>query len=182
VKNTLATVQSLAAQTFRDEARPGDASRAAFEARLLALSKTHDHLTRQSWEWADLKAIVQDTMAPYRAEQITLSGPSVHLTSKMALSLSMVLHELATNAAKYGALSAPDGRLEVSWIAQTMGGERHLSLAWTESHGPAVTPPTRRGFGSKLIERTIAQDLGGTAEAVFDRGGLRYTCDVVLSR
>ncbi len=181
VKNTLATVQSLAAQSFRDS---GDASGAkqAFEQRLLALSKTHDQLTRESWEWADLKAIVSEVLAPYRNEQIRLEGGPVRLPPKVALTLAMVLHELATNAAKYGSLSAPDGALAVSWSTEGEGVDRRLKLAWRESGGPKVVPPARKGFGSKLIERSVAQDLGGTVSFVFDPKGLRYTCDVALTR
>jgi two-component sensor histidine kinase len=181
VKNTLATVQSLAAQSFRDIA-PGNGAKAAFEARLLALSKTHDRLTRECWEWADLKAVVCDTLAPYRSEQIQLDGGPVRLSSKPALTLSMVLHELATNAAKYGALSVPGGQLSVSWRAFQKPDGQTLKLEWHETGGPAVSPPTRKGFGSKLIERSIKQDLGGTVEIVFDPAGLRYSCEMPLSR
>jgi two-component sensor histidine kinase len=181
VKNTLATVQSLAAQSFRD-IEPGNGAKAAFEARLLALSKTHDRLTRECWEWADLKAIVNDTLAPYRGEQIHIDGGPVRLTSKQALTLSMVLHELATNAAKFGALSAAAGRLSVTWSAiQDQSGQR-LKFDWNESDRPSVSSPTRKGFGSKLIERSIKQDLGGTVEIVFDPAGLRYSCEMPLSR
>ncbi len=181
VKNTLATVQSLAAQSFRNA---GDANGAkqAFEQRLLALSKTHDQLTRERWEWADLKSIVNDTVAPYRGEQIQLHGAAIRLPPKTALTLAMVLHELATNAAKYGALSTPGGALKVSWSVDGEGCERRLKLAWRESHGPEVMPPGRKGFGSKLIERSVTQDLGGTSEIAFDPAGLRYTCDVALTR
>lgn len=180
VKNTLATVQSLAAQTFRGT-DTADAAKQAFEARLLALSKTHDHLTRERWEWADLKAIVDDTLAPYRASQTHREGGPVRIAPKAALTLSMVMHELATNAAKYGALSAPDGKLAVTWSCTQEGGKRHLRLEWHESDGPTVTPPVRKGFGSKLVERSIVQDLGGSAQIAFDPSGLRYTCDVVLA-
>jgi PAS domain S-box-containing protein len=181
VKNTLATVQSLAAQSFRDS---GEASCAkqVFEQRLLALSRTHDQLTRERWEWADLKAIIGDVLAPHRAEQIHLDEEPVRLPPKVALTLAMVLHELATNAAKYGSLSVPDGALSVSWSAEGEGRDRRLKLAWRESNGPLVVPPVRKGFGSKLIERSVAQDLGGQVQLVFDPNGLRYTCDVALTR
>jgi two-component sensor histidine kinase len=181
VKNTLATVQSLAAQSFRNTA-PGDGAKAAFEARLLALSKTHDRLTRECWEWADLKAIVSDVVAPYRGEQVHLDGGPVRLPSKPALTLSMVLHELATNAAKYGSLSVPEGQLSISWRAFQKHDGQVLKIEWHETGGPAVSPPVHKGFGNKLIERSIKQDLGGTAETVFDPAGLRYTCEMALSK
>jgi two-component sensor histidine kinase len=128
------------------------------------------------------QSIVTDAVAPYRHDQITLDGGPVRLTPKAALTLSMVLHELATNAAKYGALSVPEGRLAICWSVDMEDGARHLKLVWQETGGPEVAAPTRKGFGSKLIERSIAQDLGGVAESSFDPAGLRYTCDVVLSR
>jgi PAS domain S-box-containing protein len=174
VKNTLATVQSLAAQSFRGMASD---PKQAFEQRLLALSKTHDHLTRERWEWADFRAIVTDTLAPYASAQIAIEGTSVRLPPKVALTLSMVLHELATNAAKYGALSIREGSLAVSWSVN----DKYLHLSWHESNGPVVTPPAHKGFGSKLIERSVAQDLGGISSVIFAPAGLVYTCDVALA-
>lgn len=189
VKNTLATVQSLAAQTFRGSEVPPEV-REAFDGRLRALSKTHNQLSRGRWEAADLRALVDDILLPYRSdgdERVRLAGPPVLLPPPAAVMLAMVLHELATNAIKYGALSSPDGRLEVSWTlapeaaaAGTEAGER-LRITWTESGGPRVEPPARRGFGSKLLERGITRQLNGTAEIAFEPAGVRCSITVPLA-
>ena len=189
VKNTLATVQSLASQTLRgagslEEFRP------AFEARIVALSKTHDLLTTRNWQGADLHEVVMRQLAPYAVDpaRLTLEGEAVALTPRAALTLSMVLHELATNAAKYGALSIPAGRLEVRWsIERGVAGAGaaaaapgRVRLAWRERGGPPVSPPQRRGFGSRLIERS-SHELDGEMELAFDPAGLRYVITIPLT-
>jgi PAS domain S-box-containing protein len=177
VKNTLATVQAMAAQTFRAE----DAPRAdvmAFTARLMALAVTHDHLTRDKWEAADLGAMVQDVLGPLRGtaggERIHVSGASVRLAPRTALTLGLTMNELATNAMKYGALSAPDGVLDVSWRMD----EGKLVIEWRERGGPEVAPAPRRGFGTRMIERGIAGELDGRAELKFLPAG--FECDLVI--
>jgi PAS domain S-box-containing protein len=170
VKNTLATVQSMAAQSFRDVADPLRAKE-AFTARLLALSRAHDVLTRESWVAAGLRDVVEQALAPFQAlgrSRFSLLGPDVRLSSKEALAISMSLHELATNAAKYGALSGEAGTVALHWSVS--GGQ--LRLSWTESGGPAVIPPTRRGFGSRLVERGLAEELDGAVELHFRPQGL----------
>jgi signal transduction histidine kinase/FixJ family two-component response regulator len=172
VKNTLATVQSIAVQSFR-WARDDTSGRELFEARLLALSRAHDVLTNESWEGANLDEIVAKAVAPYRSahhNRFQLRGPHVRLSAKMALSLSMALHELATNAAKYGALSNDKGRVSIVW--QTRSNDQELRLEWLEANGPAVSPPTRKGFGSRLIERGLAQELGGSARIEYRATGV----------
>jgi PAS domain S-box-containing protein len=174
VKNTLATVQSVAAQSFR-LATTDASGREMFEARLLALSRAHDVLTDESWEGANLNEIVAQAILPYRGGdpgRFGIEGPAVWLSAKMALSISMALHELATNAAKYGALSSHQGRVDISWIARQHGSECQLRLEWLESGGPAVVPPKRKGFGSRLIERGLAQELGGEARLEYRPAGL----------
>ena len=166
VKNTLATVQAIAQQTLRGSATPEQFAE-AFESRLLALSKTHNALTDSRWEGAGLWQILQQELSPYGAERVTLSGADVQLSARVALALGMVFHELATNAAKYGALSA-GGRLRVSW---TMDADA-LLLEWRETGGPAPTPPTRRGFGSRLIERSITGELQGSVMIDYAPEGL----------
>lgn len=166
VKNTLATVQAIAQQTLRGSATPEQFAE-AFESRLLALSKTHNALTDSRWEGAALGQILQQELSPYGAERVLLSGADVQLSARVALSLGMVFHELATNAAKYGALSA-GGRLKVSW---TMEADS-LSLEWRETGGPPPSPPTRRGFGSRLIERSIRGELQGSVVIDYDPEGL----------
>jgi PAS domain S-box-containing protein len=181
VKNTLATVQSLASQTARGTDSP-DAFREAFEGRLIALSQAHDQLTRRHWRSADLRDIVSAVVAPYRAraqDSITADGEDVTLSPRAALTLAMALHELTTNAAKYGALSTPSGRIEVGWrVVREPAQPPMLRLEWCERGGPAVVAPTRQGFGTRFIEGSVAAELQGTATLAFDPAGLRCTMQV----
>jgi two-component sensor histidine kinase len=172
VKNTLATVQSISLQTARSAASP-EAFHSVFEARLLALSKAHNVLTQGQWESADFTALLRQELDPYGPSRVELDGPTVRVPPRVALTLAMAFHELATNAAKYGALSAPDGRVAVSWalMAPAEGGVPLLKLFWAESGGPAVEPPARRGFGSRMIERGVEGELRGNVEMVFAREG-----------
>lgn len=167
VKNTLATVQAIAQQTLRGNADPERFSE-AFESRLMALSKTHNALTESQWSGASLKQILWQELSPYGAERVVLNGRDVHLSARMALSLGMVFHELATNAAKYGALSS-SGRLTVTW---SLEGVDRLVLDWRETGGPPTVAPTRRGFGSRLIERSISGELQGRVDIDYAAGGL----------
>lgn len=181
VKNTLATVQSIVAQTLRNEADPG-LVRSSVEARLVMLSRAHDVLTRESWEGAALYEIIGEALAPYQSSDrnIVIHGPHTRLTPRMALALSMALHELATNAVKYGALSIPGGVIQVRWnLLGELAGTR-LHLRWEESNGPAVTAPTRRGFGTRLIEGGLARDLDGEVRISFDPTGVVCELDVPL--
>ncbi len=176
VKNTLATVQSIAMQSLRGiRGASADAAKAAFEARLIALARVHDVLTRESWEGAELAEVVKDALAPHDGPQprFAAEGPAVRLPPRIALSIAMALHELATNAVKYGALSVPAGRVALSWRV----AEGRLALSWRESGGPPVDPPTRTGFGSRLIERSLARELDGTVDLSFPREGV--TCTIV---
>jgi PAS domain S-box-containing protein len=182
VKNTMATVQSIASQTLRNTDTAVQAKE-AIEGRLIALSRAHDVLTRENWEGADLYEIVDQAVAPYSSrgeDRLHLKGPKVRLQPRTALSLAMMLQELATNAVKYGALSNPTGEIGITWeIAQ--GKPRHLHLRWQESGGPPVQAPTRRGFGTRLIERSLAQDLGGRVHITFAATGLVCTVNAPLA-
>ena len=177
VKNTLAIVQGIAQQTFRGEAA-APAAREAFEGRLAALSAAHNVLTDRSWAPVSLVQIVEDAIAPHRAQadRFSVSGPDVELPPKAAVSLALTIHELSTNAVKYGALSAPDGRVEIAWSGD--GGR--LRLVWRESGGPEVTEPRRRGFGTRLIERGLAAELDGSATFAFRREGVICTIEAPL--
>ncbi len=179
VKNTLATVQAIAQQTLRGATTP-ETFAAAFEARLLALSHTHNALTDSQWAGAGLKQILLQELGPYGAERIRIAGPDVHLPARVALSLGMVFHELATNAAKYGALSTGGGRLLLNWILP--GGGDALSFEWRESGGPPARRPERKGFGSRLIERSITSELRGTIEADYGEDGLVVRFEAPLAR
>ena len=182
VKNSLATVQSVAVQTLRNAKDTQEAS-ALFEARLMALARAHDVLTQESWEGARLKAIVAGAVAPFQAladDRFDVKGPDVWVSPQFALALAMALHELGTNAVKYGALSNGSGRVEVVWSAPGRGSGRRLILDWRESGGPPVKAPERRGFGSRLIERSLANDLGGEARLEFAPTGLVCTIEAKL--
>jgi len=174
VKNTLATVQAIAQQTLRATPTPVE-FRDAFEARLLALSTTHDLLTAAGWQAAPLTEVLRVELRPFGPERYTITGPEVDLSPAEAVALGLVFHELATNAAKYGALSTSEGRVDVHWT-RTDG---RMDLTWTETGGPPVAPPTRRGFGSRLIERSLQGQLGGETHLDFAPAGL--VCRVCLS-
>ncbi|GJD52503.1 hypothetical protein OPKNFCMD_5269 [Methylobacterium crusticola] len=178
VKNTLAIVQSLARQS-----RGGEEQAENLEGRILALSKTHDLLTRDDWSGASLREILENELAPYRvgAEHLTLTGPAVNLPPRYVLALGMTFHELTTNAAKYGALSRAEGRVHVGWsLVRGESGTPHLRLDWQESGGPPVGPPKRRGFGSRLISGGINRELAGAVRFDFEPGGLHCRIDVPL--
>jgi len=169
VKNTLSTVQAIAAQTLRTTDDPA-AFRTAFEARLMALSATHNLLTATNWVSADLRDVVLVECRPYEAERYRMSGPRVALSSAQALALGLLFHELATNAAKYGALAHGDGVVEVVWRVDKPG--LILEIEWAEHDGPPVVPPSRQGFGTRLIERSLGQ-LGGEAALDYAPDGVR---------
>ncbi|KQX03041.1 histidine kinase [Ensifer sp. Root423] len=174
VKNTLATVQSLAAQTARHAVSAPDLYE-KLEARLLALSRAHDLLTRRHWENAPLKDLVKEIVSPLNdggAERLRIEGPSIHVSTREALNLTMVLNELATNAVKYGALAIEGGNVDLNWAIERQGDTTQLLLTWREVGGPAVTPPTRRGLGSRLMERCIERDLGGELDLAYFPEGL----------
>lgn len=177
VKNTLATVQSIAAQTVRATPDPV-AFRAAFEARLMALSGVHNVLTSANWESARLDELLDLELSPYGAARYRLDGPLVKLSAQEALTFALVTHELATNAAKYGALSTPDGCVRVTWSVEGEAASRRLIVDWIEEGGPAVVAPTRQGFGSRLIERSIRHDMHGETTMAFHPEGLR--CRIAL--
>jgi two-component sensor histidine kinase len=157
-----------------------EAARSSLEARLFALSRAHDVLTRENWESANLRDIVGEAMAPYRHERemrLHMAGPHIRVSPRMALAIAMAMQELATNAVKYGALSMPDGEIRITWAIDPSGSDKDLHLRWEERGGPPVVAPARRGFGTRLIERSLAQDLGGDVRIEFAPGGV--VCTVV---
>jgi PAS domain S-box-containing protein len=183
VKNTLATVQSITSQTLRNAATARDA-RDALEGRLLALSRTHDVLTRENWESAELREIVAQAVEPYRGQggdRFDLQGPWVRLPPRMALALAMALQELVTNAVKYGALSNATGTIRITWKVDDLQSPARVHLQWQESGGPTVVAPTRRGFGTRLIERSLAQDLDGDVQIEFAPTGVVCSVDAAIA-
>jgi two-component sensor histidine kinase len=175
VKNTLATVQSLSAQTFRTSADKG--AREKFDARLASLGRVHDVLSARKWEGADIGDVVRTTLEPFASanpDRISVDGPPVTMWPRTIVMLSMVLHELATNAAKYGALSGADGRITADW---RMKPGRMVELQWREYDGPPVQKPQHAGFGSTLIEKGFPAQLGGTATLHYEPDGLICTLE-----
>ena len=179
VKNTLALVQGLAMQSFR-EGRDPEQGRLAFQERLVALAAAHDLLTREKWEGATIADVVHDASAPLDNDRhrIEASGPRLRIKPRAAVSLAMAVHELCTNAAKYGALSKAGGRVSIDWRVE---GDR-LTIEWRERGGPAVEPPEHRGFGLRMLERALASDLGGKVEIDFAPEGLVCTIEAPLPR
>jgi two-component system, chemotaxis family, CheB/CheR fusion protein len=178
VKNTLAVVQSLALQT--DGHRSIETYREAFLGRLQALARAQNLLHEAHWRGTDLRALVEQAVAAYRGdhpERVEVHGEPVAITARQGLGLSLILHELATNAAKYGALTRSEGRLHVSWQIEQHSVLR-LRLRWQERHGPVVGPPREKGFGTRLIERACEYELGGKVELEYAPGGL--SCELLF--
>ena len=177
VKNTLATVQSIAMQTARTHTEPATFAQ-AFQARLMSLSHTHNLLTRSHWEGADLAEVLAHETEAHGSTRILPNGPVVSLNPAQALSIGMIFHELATNAAKHGALRSGDGRVLVDWSLQ----DGTVSLTWREIDGPAMDPPLHRGFGSRLIERNVRHDLAGECRLDYSGDGLIFSLTFPLER
>jgi len=182
VKNTLSTIQSIVAQALR---RPGDptAIGEAIEARILALSRSHDLLTSGNWEGVGLHDLVDIALHPFETvagyvERFTIVGDNLRLPPKMALSLAIGLHELATNAVKYGAFSNDTGKIEIDWTVEKKADGDRLSLRWRERDGPRVGVPAHKGFGSWVIERGLAHELGATVTLDYPREGAVCTIDL----
>jgi len=180
VKNTLATVISIAHQSFSEDKSFDDAQR-SFNSRIRALAQSHTRLADANWSGISLETIIRDETAPYRnSSNVNIVGPGVILNPKCAVSLGMAIHELTTNAAKYGALSAKNGSIQVSW--ETAPSENQIRITWVERGGPTVMPPRRSGFGRRLLERALASDLGGTVKLDFPEEGLTCLIAFPLNR
>jgi PAS domain S-box-containing protein len=171
VKNTLAIIQAMANQSLRHARSPGDFV-SGFNGRVQALARAHDLLTETGLQGADVLQLVRDQVLLGGADdsRVACRGPALVLDPQAAVHLALVLHELATNARKYGALSAPEGRLSVEWEVCT-DGQRNLEIRWSETGGPQVPAPSRKGFGVTLIERTV-QAAGGESSSRYDSHGL----------
>ena len=180
IKNTLATVAAIASQSLRN-APTTEHARQAIEGRLLALGRAHDLLLRAQWTSADLGTIVRGATEAFENPDLprfSIEGPSILITSGAVIAIAMTLNELCTNTTKFGALSGPAGRVEIAW---TIGGSPpRLHLTWTEKGGPTVQAPTRRSFGTRLIE-TLGKQLKGDVHLTYQPGGLAYALDVPIA-
>jgi two-component sensor histidine kinase len=175
VKNTLAILQAIAVQTFQSASK---AEREKFEGRLGALAEAHNLLSTEKWRGSYLQDVISRVLQPYslnNPERVRMSGPPVPLSPRVAVVLSMIVHEIATNAAKYGALSNDTGTVRLDWQILAETSEPKLRLIWAEDGGPHVTAPVKRGFGSRLIERSARDQLGGEATVDFLPRGVVYT-------
>jgi PAS domain S-box-containing protein len=170
VKNALATFQAIATLTL-SSAHDLPSAREALEGRVLAMARAHDLLTAGVWTGAKLSDVLAQALEAFSPSQVSLSGPAIDISSRHTLGLSLALHELATNAAKYGALSCAEGCVRVRWENE----DGVLRLDWEESDGPPVAPPSRKGFGSRLLERVLVRDLSGTIKLDYEPAGLRCT-------
>jgi PAS domain S-box-containing protein len=182
VKNTLSTMQSIVWQAFKN-ASDKEAIRESIEARLFALSRSHDLLTREQWESAGLVDLVNGALGPFgvangRTERFSITGSDVRLPPKTILALGIALHELATNAVKYGAFSNDAGSIVIAWaIESTPMGER-LILRWQEKDGPPVLPPSHKGFGSQVLERGLGHELEGEVHLDYQSNGVVCTINI----
>lgn len=184
VKNTLAVAQAIAAQTLRTAETP-QAFCKEFEGRLLSLSQAHNLLNRSAWSAVPLRELLGQELMPYAApdaERFAIEGEDMEVGPEPAITLSMAFHELATNAATYGALSQPSGRVTVRWTMSGADAGPRLVLDWHERGGPPVQAPRRRGFGLTLLERGLAHQLGGRVQIHFPTEGMRCRMDLPLDR
>jgi len=185
VKNTLALVQALAAHTRHAAVSPTDFEQ-AFTSRLHALGHAHDLLTQTHWKGTSLHQVIETALAPFSVygssqSRVEVKGPQVWLNSNTAVTLTLAFHELATNAAKYGALSTNKGRVNIFWEAQPAGEPQEILLQWRESGGPVVEPPSRKGFGTMLIEKVLAYEAEGEAKLEFLQTGVVFVFRLPLS-
>ncbi len=181
MRNLFAAIGALAHSTYQNSA-DFQSFRSSIDGRLRAMASAQRWMFEE--QGLDMRALATEILGPYLGDRpIAINGPSVALPPDWTTSLSMAMHELATNAAKYGALSAPDGKLLVEWdVVRQADGEARFCFHWVESDGPTVTAPQRRGFGVRAIERMLAQAIEGTAQLDFAPEGLRCTIEAPLGR
>lgn len=180
VKNTLAIIQSLARQSLRGERGLSEAA-ADFEARLMALSGAHNLVTDTRWRAIETRDLIVGALKPFGLDRFAIDGPEMRLEPRAAVAFALALHELGTNATKYGALSAPEGAVAIRWrIEPGEGGVSHLHFLWRESGGPPVQPPMHRGVGARLIERGLAIELSGKVSLRFESAGVECEIDAPI--
>jgi len=170
-KNLFAVVQSVISRSFVGRQSVDDAKKVAM-SRLQSLAQTHALLVETDWQGADIAEVVHREMRPY-SDRVTIDGPAVILSAQAAQNFALALHELATNAAKYGALSNHTGQVRISWSVLKPNGQGRFSFRWQELDGPPVTPPTTRGFGRVVLEQVMAEHCD-PPQIEFPRGGVCY--------
>jgi two-component sensor histidine kinase len=172
VKNTLTVLGAVATQTFRDPSSKADLAK--YQGRLAVFGRAHDLLTAANWAAAPLQDVVGTALTPYKTgeDRFTVSGPALIVKSRQALALSLAIHELATNALKYGALSAAGGHVSITWTCEGQETPPNFVFIWQELGGPPVSDPAGVGFGSRLISRVLQDDFGGTVEVSYQATGL----------
>ena len=172
VKNTLTVLGAVATQTFRDPSSKADLAK--YQGRLAAFGRAHDLLTAANWAAAPLQDVVGTALTAYRTGEtrFTVSGPALIVKSRQALALSLAIHELSTNALKYGALTVASGHVSITWSCEDQKGQPNFVFVWQESGGPPVSDPAGVGFGSRLISRVLQDDFGGTVEVSYQATGL----------
>ena len=180
LRNTMAVVNSIVSLTARAASSAAEFKNALL-GRFAAISRTNESLIRHSWNNASLRELIESELGPYQCEdgRIVLEGPDIAIDREVAVALALVFHELATNASKYGALSTPTGRIEVRWRA-TVSEKRWLELKWQETGGPVVSPPTRRGFGTELISKSL-RGHQGEAELTYLAAGVSCSLRLPLA-
>ena len=182
VKNTLATVQAIVGATGRSTGSFDEFYR-SFSDRIASLARTHGLLTEDYWQTAPLREIALNELKPFaesRQPRYMLLGPPVELAADLAVPVGMALHELTTNAVRYGALSVPEGYVELRWGVGEVEGVRKLHFDWTEYGGPPVAEPQRQGFGSTLLQRVLPMQCNAEVEVRYDQAGLRFRMDAPL--
>jgi two-component sensor histidine kinase len=180
IRNTLAMVSAIASQSLR-HAVDTDHARHAIEGRLLALGRAHDVLLQAQWTNADLEAIIRGATEAFDnadAPRFSIQGPKIEIGSATVIAVAMTLNELCTNATKFGALSVPAGRVDIAWTLDEPALRLHLT--WTEKDGPVVQAPTRRSFGTRLVE-TLGRQLKGTVRLMYEPGGFVFALDIPLA-
>lgn len=180
IKNTLATVSAIASQSLRTATSVQHAQQ-AIEGRLLALGRAHDLLLQVSWAGAGLAMTLRNATEPFdtkSAGRFAMSGPELDIASGAVIALAMTINELCTNATKFGALSTPGGRVSIAWTVNP--ASQHLNLSWTETGGPHVFTPSRRSFGTRMME-SLGQQLNGAVELTYDPSGFTYTLDAPIN-
>lgn len=175
MKNTMAMIAAIASQTFRS-AETLEEAQSILSERIATLGEAHSILTQSSWSSAPIRSVVEGALAPHRtgAGRIRVQGPPLQLPADLAMTLALAVNELATNAVKYGALSSETGEVVIRWETGRPQSEDPFRLTWTESGGPPVVAPRRQGFGSRLVERVMAQKFQGEVELDYRPEGLRY--------